>query len=1077
MPLETTQHFKIKDFLKKHAPFSVIDRGMSYAEGGGVSECSLFGGSIQGIVKDENGATHAVRLNILSGCELNATCTCCSPDDLCEQWCAHVVALLWRAHDLDFFDPSGGFAPLESKVRLNTSSPEDIAAVINEVGKTPPLRVPDNLYLPEVSILLDLRRDQLGIQLAFDGRKQIPNIFSGFALRSARALDNILLQVLEDEGHWDEQHGLWFVNSSRGIETVLGLVQEYKDVVSLPDYEPITFSHDLLNAKLSIEWLDTSAELVLYWVLPDGSVRNKENEVLGTGPYWTMVANTIYRISPEASRLASIFPYSATITIPRHLTGPILESLQDHLYHPEVVQIINPESQPKCLVKDPTPNLELKRIDTHMEHFASQQRFEIEAYLKFDYPSPPSTKNIVYLPNRTKEGQFTDFLKSLGFVFDHEHKRYLISGDAALDLVYQGMRLFPSPWKVKGLKEISLSTHFAELSLNVALSAPTSTPIKGSRTQGLHWFDCQISLTQNNSNVPISILFKNTRSDNERWLKLDGGAYARVPGQSLSHLKTTLGMIDPNFKLRNTIKSKISCAQALSFSRMEDPGFQIRSDRTLCELSNKLRDFDNITHAPTPQGFKGKLRPYQIEGLSWLKFLHDFSLSGVLADEMGLGKTVQTLALLQLLKENSGRTRRRPSLIIAPTSVIMNWSYEAKRFCPGLKALLLHGSQRKQRFALINQYDIVITSYALLRLDWYELQNVDWHYIILDEAQNIKNPLATTTKAAKMLKASHRLALSGTPTENRPLELWSIFDFLMPGYLGSQEFFKNYMEKPILESGPQVEITKILRQKTKPFVLRRMKADVERDLPPKIETTLHVPMTHSQKQLYAQILEEVRPRVFDAMTKRGVAGASVSILSALLRLRQVCNHPNSIECLREAPGYDSGKFRALQELTTEALEAGHKILLFSQFREMLAIIRRWLEVEKVNYLYLDGLTKERQHLVDRFNLDSQVRLFLISLKAGGLGLNLTAADTVIIYDPWWNPAVEGQAVDRAHRIGQNKRVNVYRLVTENSIEQKIMELKGKKARIVDALVNEGGLSTLKLTKADLENLFSPFPAE
>jgi non-specific serine/threonine protein kinase len=364
-----------------------------------------------------------------------------------------------------------------------------------------------------------------------------------------------------------------------------------------------------------------------------------------------------------------------------------------------------------------------------------------------------------------------------------------------------------------------------------------------------------------------------------------------------------------------------------------------------------------------------------------------------------------------------------------------------------------------------------------LRLDRFELEKHEFSYVILDEAQNIKNPETATTRAAKSLKAKGRLALSGTPTENRPLELWSIMDFLMPGYLGSVDYFRTYIEKPILEGGPGVQIARFLNSKTKPFILRRTKAEVEKDLPPKIESEQYVSMAPSQAALYNEILEEVRPRVFEAVNKVGVRGASVSILAALLRLRQVCNHPNSIEALREVTGYESGKFNLLRELIREALDSGRKILLFSQFREMLAIIRRFLEEEKVSHLYLDGATRNRQELIDRFNGDSDVRLFLVSLKAGGTGLNLTAADTVVIYDPWWNPAVENQAVDRAHRIGQTKTVHVYRLITENSIEQKIMQLKAKKAKLVEALINENGLSTLSLSKDDLENLFSPLPLD
>jgi SNF2 family DNA or RNA helicase len=443
---------------------------------------------------------------------------------------------------------------------------------------------------------------------------------------------------------------------------------------------------------------------------------------------------------------------------------------------------------------------------------------------------------------------------------------------------------------------------------------------------------------------------------------------------------------------------------------------------------------------------------------------------------MGLGKTVQTLAFFQSLVDKRGKKeQKKPVLIVAPTSVITNWSYEIRKFTPNATVVLLHGPGRKALFDEIPNCDFVLTSYALLRLDRYDLERYDFSYVVLDEAQNIKNPLATTTKAAKALKCRRRIALTGTPTENRPMELWSIMDFLMPGYLGSYEFFRTNIERPILEGGTSIDVAKMLNAKTRPFILRRLKADVEKELPPKIESVLHVEMTPSQKHLYTQILNEVRPKVFDAISKKGIQGASVSILAALLRLRQVCNHPNSIDAFSEAPGFDSGKFNLLKDLLQEALESGRKILLFSQFRGMLTIIRNWLDELGTQYLYLDGATRNRQDLIDTFARDDSPRLFLISLKAGGSGLNLMAADTVVIYDPWWNPAVESQAVDRAHRIGQNKTVSVYRLVTEESVEQKIMALKAKKSKIVDALINENGLSTVKLTKGDLESLFSPLP--
>ena len=801
----------------------------------------------------------------------------------------------------------------------------------------------------------------------------------------------------------------------------------------------------------------------------------KHGELIGTGPYWTVIENTIYRVGSVAARIASIFPYGSRITISKSQVGPILESLQDELYDRSLISVMNPELQPDTKVKQPVPVLDLHRKETDSEHFSSQSTFEIFAALDFEYPTPPKNRNLVYLPDREKEQEYINFLKSLGFRYLSEKKRYRIQSDDALDLVQTYDKVFSDEWKINGIAAIRNNLKLADLSLKVSLASAQQQD--KDPTGRIDWFDCHISLVQNNANIPLSTIFKTSQSGKRRWIRLDSGAYARVPGGNLEHLKTTLGVIDPHFRLSNTIKTQLNTAQAISLSKIDDNQFEVSTDKKLAALSKKLEDFSRIPAIKESRSFEGKLRQYQLDGLSWMYFLRDFELGGILADEMGLGKTVQTLCLLQYLKDSRSPAKKlnAPALVVAPTSVITNWVYEAKRFTPKLKVLLLHGPQRKKHFSEVEDYDLVITSYALLRLDRYELEGINFSYLILDEAQNIKNPLAATTKAAKSLRAQFRLALTGTPTENRPQELWSILDFLMPGYLGSLDFFRSYVEKPILEGGPGVEVTKFLRSKTRPFILRRLKADVEKDLPPKVESELHVEMSESQMELYAQILEEVRPKVFEAVEKKGIRGASISILAALLRLRQVCNHPNSIEGLKNLPGYDSGKFKLFQEIVDEALESGRKILVFSQFREMLAIMRRWLDTKNREYLYLDGTTRNRQQIVDQFNEDPNTHLFLISLKAGGTGLNLAAADTVIIYDPWWNPAVEDQAIDRAHRIGQRKTVSVYRLVTENSIEQKIMTLKEKKNRIVDALINENTLSPRLLSKSDLEELFKPFP--
>jgi len=1067
------QQPRILEYLRNLAPLSVVDRGIEIAASGGVSECSRSGNLISAVIKDKDEDTFSISLEIIAGKRVEARCRCSSDQEMQEQWCRHAVAGLWQAGITGFFEPLGGFASSESVFRMNVSSPNEIAEAIRDLQQLKQTQsAARNQITPEVELFLSVDRDRLGIQVRFDQETQEPCLFDQSSDRSSRALDNVLLQSLDDQGTWDDRRKLWYLSSSSDIELMLGLMEEYGRVISLDSGNKVQISDEQLDACLEITWQESAAELRMLWVLPGGEKRYRQSPLFGTGPYWSMIDDTIYRVSPMGARIASIFPNSSQLTLPKSQTGPILEALEAEEEESFIITH-HPENRPTSERKSPKPLLQIEKREAESEHFTSQGEVSLIAQLEYSYPVPPPDQNVVYVRDLEQEQLYHEHLVKLGFQLHREREEYSIVGDHALNLLQKGKKSFSPDWEIEGLQQVRNQIRFASLELNVALTTLAEEDKQSPQQSGIDWFDCHISLTQNQANVPISMLFKQSGADDRSWIRLDNGAFARVPTGQLGRLKSTLGLIDPGFRLSNTIKTQISAAQALGLTSIQDDLLQLSIDKNLQQLARKLKTFEKIEQIKPGRNFKGKLRNYQSEGLSWLNFLRQFQLSGILADEMGLGKTVQTLALLQYVVSEKKKKRKKalPSLIVAPTSVITNWIYECRRFVPELKVLLLHGPQRKALFKSLEEYDIIITSYALLRLDRHELERLQFEYIVLDEAQNIKNPLAATTKAAKSLRCNFRLALSGTPTENRPLELWSLFDFLMPGYLGSVDFFRTQIERPIMDGTEAgVEASQLLHGKTKPFILRRMKAEVEKDLPEKIESELHVEMTPSQQQLYAEILEEVRPKVLDAVKKKGVRGATISILSALLRLRQICNHPNSIDSMKDQPGYDSGKFELLKDILAEALESGRKILLFSQFREMLAIIQRHLETINLNYLYLDGATKNRADLIDEFNQNDEVRLFLISLKAGGTGLNLTAADTVIIYDPWWNPAVESQAVDRAHRIGQTKAVTVYRLVTENSIEQKIMQLKEKKEKIVDSLLNDT-TSPLRLTQKELQNLF------
>ena len=474
----------------------------------------------------------------------------------------------------------------------------------------------------------------------------------------------------------------------------------------------------------------------------------------------------------------------------------------------------------------------------------------------------------------------------------------------------------------------------------------------------------------------------------------------------------------------------------------------------------------SIPEAPLPAGFNGTLRPYQKRGVDWLQFLRVAELGGVLADDMGLGKTVQTLAHL-LIEKESGRLDR-PALIVCPTSLVPNWCAEAERFAPGLKLLALHGPQRKADFARLGGHDIVISTYPLLRRDAAVLTAQPWHVLVLDEAQTIKNPVAEATKVAADLSARQRLCLSGTPLQNNLGELWSLFHFLAPGFLGSLRQFSTRFATPVERHGDAAAGARLARR-VRPFLLRRTKEEVASELPAKTEIVETVVMEKAQRALYDSVRLAMHKQVRAAITAQGMARSGIVILDALMKLRQACCDPR---LLRMTAGAEAGsaKLERLMELLTELIAEGRRVLLFSQFTAMLDLIVPEVTKAGIAFVELRGSTRDRRTPVARFQ-SGAVPLFLLSLKAGGTGLNLTAADTVIHYDPWWNPAVEDQATDRAHRIGQERKVFVHRLVTRDTIEEKMEVLKTRKRALVEGILNAEAGGALRLTEADIEALF------
>jgi superfamily II DNA or RNA helicase len=555
---------------------------------------------------------------------------------------------------------------------------------------------------------------------------------------------------------------------------------------------------------------------------------------------------------------------------------------------------------------------------------------------------------------------------------------------------------------------------------------------------------------------------------------LPDGRLLPLPGERLaSVLKALMELIGPrpdplkNGKVR--LHRAEAAALAAAAAALGDRVVLAASAERLIALGNDLLRGRTLKDIAPPRSFKAELRPYQAQGLAWLDFLREAGFGGVLADDMGLGKTVQALAYL--MREKAEQRLDRPALIIAPTSVLPNWQAEAVRFAPELRVLALRGLDRKQLFGNIANHDLVLTTYPLLMRDYSVLLDHEFHAAILDEAQAIKNPKATVSKLAHTLKARHRLALTGTPLENNLGEVWSLFQFLSPGLLGDESTFRRTFRTPIEKHGCQAAQA-FLTRRLKPFMLRRTKQEVAKELPAKTEIVERIRLEGAQRDLYETVRALMHRKVREEIARKGLAKSHIVFLDALLKLRQICCDPRLLKMPQAKEVKQSAKFERLMEMLPEMVAEGRRILLFSQFTSMLELIEAELIALDIPYVTLTGTTTDRAAPVDAFQ-SGKVPVFLLSLKAGGTGLNLTAADTVIHYDPWWNPAVENQATDRAFRIGQTKPVFVYKLMVEEGIEEAIDLLKARKAALADALFAGASKSGLDFTEADISALFAP----
>lgn len=617
---------------------------------------------------------------------------------------------------------------------------------------------------------------------------------------------------------------------------------------------------------------------------------------------------------------------------------------------------------------------------------------------------------------------------------------------------------------------------------------------------GIDWFELRGSVRFETESGPQFIdLPRILRAAREgrATVQLDDGSEGLLPQEWLEHhgVLAALGKVESDHL-------RFTSSQAVLIDALLTDQDNLDVDQHFADIRNSLHRFEGVTPIEPAGTFEGSLRMYQREGLGWLKFLEQFGLGGILADDMGLGKTIQVLALLDRHygeQRQEGTTKDKtpdtgphaapkhsPSLIVVPRSVIFNWMDEAKKFTPNLRVVAYTGTERHELRNEFDNHDVIVTSYGLMRRDIDELTGFTFEFVVLDEAQAIKNPNSQSAKAARLLNGNHRLALTGTPIENHLGDLWSIFEYLNPGMLGANTRFAEALRRGMtdqrqgnVQQDAAIQVARAIR----PFILRRTKDAVLSDLPPKTEQTLHCEMEPDQRAVYDELREYYRRTLLQkpgadgegAVSKAtgaftGGGGGSMLVLEALLRLRQAACHPGLIDNRRS--NVSSAKMKVLIRRLTDLIEEGHKALVFSQFTSMLALVRQELDRRGIAYGYLDGQTRERKRVVEQFQNDPNCPLFLISLKAGGVGLNLTAAEYVFILDPWWNPAAEAQAIDRTHRIGQTRHVFAYKLICEDTVEQRILELQDRKRQLANAVV--GGQDNLlkNLTKEDLEQLLS-----
>lgn len=779
--------------------------------------------------------------------------------------------------------------------------------------------------------------------------------------------------------------------------------------------------------------------------------------ILCSNPIYMLYGTHIYKIDSALPAIFwnNYFRIREPFEIPNAELGEFIR-----IYLPHILPVLDWNNLGEH-VEHKTPLLTAKRIcfsewNSHLQievNFVYEQ-YEFPAYPAVDRSLAHQEKNLFIIQRNTaEEEQSRKFLEENGLIYRSGH------WNIAANYHYQDwMRLVVPKLQKAGFTVLN------EENLHRYRVHRQKPKLQIKVRSGIDWLELKYSLTLDKEPLEIPDLLKQIEND-KQYVKLSDGSSVYLTEEVIEKIRAFSQFLD----LKNGHgEVRLPMAGVAVLKVLQAIAETVRLDSRSAELLEKYQRFETIQPAAPPRNLRGELRQYQKHGLDWLCFLNEFSFGGILADDMGLGKTVQVIALLLKLKEE--QKLEFPALIVVPLTLMFNWEEEFQKFAPQMRVLRYHGnrSERLKHLAKISEYDVVLCSYGVVLQDQKDLTAQQFKYAILDESQKIKNPQTKTYKAITRLRARHKLALTGTPVENSLVDLWAQLNFVNPGLLGNlRQFQSHYIEIPEQNRERQIET---LKKIIFPFILRRTKEEVETQLPPLTEIVQYVEMTDCQAQIYFKCLSDFRNQIFREIDAQGLDKTRLRIVEALTYLRQIACHPAILD--EQVALLDSGKVQLLEDMVDDLLSEGHKLLIFSQFVRFLKLVQRVFEQRGWNYEYLDGSVRDRAERIHNFQENPRVSAFLISLKAGGLGLNLTAADYVIHLDPWWNPAVEQQATDRAHRIGQDKRVFVYKYIVKDTVEEKILQLQKRKKELFDELITSESGFVKQLTREDLEILFS-----